>query len=150
MDADLVCASRLQATLDKCIYPEAFQDAVMRDCVAPLLRVDAHFFAIRRMASNRRMDSALILAQIAKYDGIIHAGDRMHLELFCERIVGEIILAYYQHAGCVHIDPVDNPRTHDSVDAGELILAMIHQRIDQSPGIMPCRWMDNHPLRLID
>ena len=84
MDADLVCASRLQAALDKCIRPEAFQYAVMRDRIAPLFGVDAHFLAIRRMTPDRCMDSALILAQIAKYDGIIHAGDRMHLELFCK------------------------------------------------------------------
>ena len=64
--------------------------------------------------------------------------------------MGEIILAHHQHTGRVHIDPMDDPRAHDSVDAGELILAMVYQRIDQSPRIMPCRRMDNHPLRLID
>ena len=38
-----------RTALDKCIRPEAFQYAVMRDRIAPLFGVDAHFLAIRRM-----------------------------------------------------------------------------------------------------
>ena len=36
--------------------------------------------------------------------------------------MGKIIFAYDQNSGGVHIDPVDDPRTHNTVNTGKLIL----------------------------
>ena len=64
--------------------------------------------------------------------------------------MGKIIFAYDQNSGGVHIDPVDDPRTHNTVNTGKLILAMGHQSIDQGSRVMSGCRMHNHSLRLID
>ena len=61
-----------------------------------------------------------------------------------------VILADEERSGRIHIDPVHDPGTHDPVDAGQLIPAVIHNRIDKRMLIMSRRRMDNHSLRLID
>ena len=45
---------------------------------------------------------------------------------------------------------MDDPGAEFAVDAGKIVAAMIHQRVDQSAGIIAGRRVDDHALRLID
>ena len=92
----------------------------------------------------------MIILQVPVDDRVITPGDRMFLQLFCKDPVRLVILADEERSGRIHIDPVHDPGTHDPVDAGQLIPAVIHNRIDKRMLIMSRRRMDNHSLRLID
>ena len=61
-----------------------------------------------------------------------------------------VVLAHNKHAGGVHINPVHDARTHDPVNAGQLVLAVIHQAVDQGMAVMPCSRMDHHSLWFVN
>ena len=63
--------------------------------------------------------------------------------------MGLIILADHEQSRRVHIDAVDDARTHHPVDGAQLRTTVIHHRIHERALRMPRRRMHDHPLRLI-
>ena len=74
----------------------------------------------------------------------------MLLKLLCDVIVGEIILAGDDDAGGIHIDAVDDARAENTVDAGELVPAVVHQPIYQRAAVMPCGRVHHHPFGFVN
>ena len=45
-----------------------------------------------------------------------------------------------------HVDPMDDPGTQDPVNAGQILAAMVQDRVDQGAGGMARSRMDHHLL----
>ena len=63
--------------------------------------------------------------------------------------MGQIVFTGNDGSGGVHVNPVDDSGTQYTVDAGQILTAMIHQSIHQGPCIMSGGRMDHHPLGFV-
>ena len=61
MDADLVCASRLQAALDMGEILEPCEHLVMGHCGFSVIVIDRHLLSVFRASSDWRIDDALLI-----------------------------------------------------------------------------------------
>ena len=89
----------------------------MCNSMLSIFLINAHFFSVNRMAPNRSVNRSLIFCDYTMGNCIIYTGYRMLLELFCNVIVGKVILAGNQYPCCVHINPMDDSRTKDAVNS---------------------------------
>ena len=63
--------------------------------------------------------------------------------------MGLVILAGDEDTSGIHVNAVDDPRTQDAVDPGQILPAVVHQSVYKRARIMPGRRMDHHALGLI-
>ncbi len=82
-------------------------------------------------------------------NGLVPAGNGMLFELGGNGAVCHIILTCNDDPGGIHIDPVHDARTHDSADAGQLVLAMVHKAVYKGMAVMSCSRMDHHAFGLL-
>ena len=115
-----------------------------------ILLIDRHFLSIIRIAPDRCVYQSLILCRMTDHDSPINTVDRMYLDLFRNLDMRLIILTYDQRSGRILIDSVDNARTDLSIDAGQRLLTVIHNGINQCTIGMPRCRMHDHALWLID
>ena len=74
----------------------------------------------------------------------------MRSNLRCKTLMRSIIFGHHQQSAGILIDAMHNTGTMFTVDTGQAITAMIHQRIDQRAGPVPGRRMHHHAAWLID
>ena len=79
MHADLMGSAGLQRAFNVGKSLKALQNSDMGDGTLSVLFIDSHFFAIRRVTSNRLVDSNRILLQNTHTDGVRFSIDGMHL-----------------------------------------------------------------------
>ncbi len=144
-----MCPAGLQLTLDVCILAKALQHAVVCHSALPVPLIYCHFFAVDRMASDRRIHRPPRVLHIPVHDSPVSSGNVVCFEQLCDRIVRLVIFAHNDGSGGVFIDPVDDPRAHNPVNAGKPALAVIHDGIDQRSLIMPGRRVHYHAFRLV-
>ena len=113
MYPDLVCPAGLQLTLDVCILAKALQHAVVCHSALPVPLIYCHFFAVDRMASDRRIHRPPRVLHIPVHDSPVSSGNVVCFEQLCDRIVRLVIFAHNDGSGGVFIDPVDDPRAHN-------------------------------------
>ena len=150
MHADLVRPPRFEPALQECIARKALQHAPVRHGLAAVLFRHAHFLPIRRIAPDRRVDGAAVLADVSADDAGIGARKRVILELRGKRPVCKVVFRRDQQPRRVLVDAVDNAGAKLAADAGETVPAVMHQRVDERPAPMARRRMDDQPLRLVD
>ena len=89
-----------------------------------------HFLAVGWMATDGSFYCAVVLYNISDYDCLIYARKGMNFNLFCQTLVGLIVLRDYQQTAGIFINAMHNTGTHDTVDTGKAIAAMGQQCID--------------------
>ena len=149
MDADLVRASGFQPAADVRIARIAGDDLPVRDSLASA-GYHSHALAVRRMAGDRGVDSAAVLAEITDNDTFIRPCKRVIGELRGEKLVRRIVFRRDDQAARVAVDAVDDAGAQRSADAGERAGAVIKQCVDKRAVRMPRCGVDNHAAGLID
>ena len=116
MHADLMGASGLQTAQDigEAVVPLQHPD--MGDGRLGVLLCDAHLLAVGLMPSDRRVDRALVLFDIAVADREVRAGEAVILDLFAESRMRDIGLRDHQKPAGVFIDAVDDAGAQFAVD----------------------------------
>ena len=74
----------------------------------------------------------------------------MNSQLLRKKTMRFICLCRHENAGCVLVDPMDDSRPRDAIDAGQVATAVIQQCIHKCPVRMPRSRMHDHVLRLVD
>lgn len=75
---------------------------------------------------------------------------RMGLELGCQSVMRAVGFGDDQQAGCVLVNPVNNPRPAFAADTGQAVGAMSQQRVHQRSRRRARRGMHNHSRRFVD
>ena len=122
----------------------------MRHCIFGIGAVYTPSEPVRRVTPYRKVYCSVILFYIVPYERDIRSRYRMVEKLLRKRFVGSIVLGCQNKTAGVFIDPVDNSRSHGSVQIGQVISAMIKQRVDKSTVQIADRRMNDHPLRFVD
>ena len=149
MDANLMSPAGLQPAFYVGEVTETPQHFTV--CNGSLsIRPDRHLLSLFGIPSDGLVDSEFVFRDIVVQDGVITSYDRVFLELRRNTAVRRVILANDDASGSVSVDPVDDPRSKDTVDPGERVAAMIHHGIDKCAAVMTGGWMDHHSFRLID
>ena len=126
------------------------QDPVMSHCRTSVSLIDTHLLPVRRMAADRSIHRPFLLPDHSVDDGTISADNRMLLQLCSHQSVSRVILTCDQYSCGIHIDPMDDPRPENSVDARQLTPAVVHKAVDQRSAVMACGRMNHHAFRLVD
>ena len=149
VDADLVRPARFQLTLDERIAGKALQHAPVRHGAAAVFLRDGHFLAVRRMATDGRVNGAGIVPDIAADDAHIRPGQAVILQLRGKRGVREVILGRNDQPGRVLVNAVDDAGALFPADAGQRIAATGQQRVAERPvGVAGAGWTTS-PLGLL-
>ena len=113
-----------------------------------------HFLPRVGMAIDRGIDRALPPCWNAPRECHVaapqRAGPAMIGELRAQRLMGRIVLGRDHQAGGVLVEPMHDAGPPDAADAGKACATVRDQRIDQRPGFVARRGMDDQPLRLVD
>ena len=81
------------------------------------------------MAADGRVYRSLVLLQIAADQGTVAPGDRMLLQLSGQRVVGAVIFTGNQNSCGIPVYPVHDAGAQNSIDSGQLSLAVKQERI---------------------
>ena len=149
MDTDLMGTAGFQTALNMGKARKALQHPVMGHRRLAVLVVDAHFFPVLGMTANGGVYDTLVLLHHSMDNGLVPSGYGMLLQLGGNGIVGLVILAGDEDTSGIHVNAVDDPRTQDTVDPGQILPAVVHQSVYKRARIMPGRRMDHHALGLI-
>ena len=79
MYTDLMGTSGFQCTFNIGIISKSFQYTIVCHCSSAVWSMDAHFFSVCRVASDRSIDRSGILFEISVDDRMILSGDRVCL-----------------------------------------------------------------------
>ena len=147
--ADLVSPARFKLQLEAGESAESLVNGIVSHGAASALLCDRHTLAVCGMTCNRRIDCAPVIAESAYNDGAVFSVHAVILKLGGKSRVSVIVLRYGNESACVHVDPMDDPRTHDSANARQLTLAVVQKcRYKCSVGVARRR-MDYHALGLV-
>ena len=125
MDPDLVGTSCLQAALHISSISKALQYLVMGRCIFAVFVINGHFLTVYRMTPDRTFDPACIFFKIATDNGSVPSFNCVLLQLLCKVFMGNIIFTYKNRSCGIHIDPVDDPRPHHTIDPGKMALTVV-------------------------
>ena len=93
--------------------------------------------------------STFIFLKITCHNSPVTPLDSMRFQLLGQITVSRVILAYKKSSCSVLINTVDDSRTHNPVNTGQIALTVVHNSIYQSSaGVAICR-MDYHSFGLI-
>ena len=141
MYTDLMGTACLQAALYIGCISETFQHLIMGDCIFSIFVVDRHFFPVNGMTADRcprsvPSSSFRLPATIARYRRL------MECSFSCpgQISVCGVIFAYKKCSGGIFVDAVDNARTHNTIDSGKIIPAVVHDSIYQCSASMSGYW----------
>ena len=81
VDSDLMRSACFQAATQMCILPESLDDLPMGHGFTAVFHRHRHAFAVGRMATDGRINCALIFLKTATHDALISAAERVILEL---------------------------------------------------------------------
>ena len=94
MDTNLMGTAGFQLTFNVGIFStEPLQNTVVCNRILSVFIVDCLLFAINRMSADRLMNGAGIFGYIVIYNGLILSGNGMSFQLFCQRLMCNIIFA---------------------------------------------------------
>lgn len=96
----------------------------MGHCLFSVLVIDGHFLPLHRMTADRRIDGAFVFFEVSIDDCPVFSRDRMNFQLFRDRAMGEVIFAD-QKGTVVSRSMRGTARTHDAVDAGKTVPAVV-------------------------
>jgi hypothetical protein len=148
VDPDLVGAAGYRAALDEGGPGEAFDDPV-EGAGLPPARDHRHLLALRRVASDRPLDDAAPSCRKAKTDCEVALLDLAPPEGDRQSEVGALRLRHHHQPGRVLVEPVHDPGALDAADRGQ-ILAVAEEGVDQGPGGVARRRVDDEAGRLVE
>ena len=149
MYTNLMRTTCFQTTFNIRSLTETLQDFIMCNCLFSIFMVDRHLLTIDRMTPDRCVYSPFIFFDISLNNCTISSFNTVFLKLFCKVSVHHIILTDQKSPRSVFIDTMNDTRTHNSIDSGEIISTMCHYSINQRSLHMSCTWMYDHVFRLI-
>ena len=118
VNANLMGASRLQPALHIRKLAEALQNPVMSHGFAAILLIDTHLFSVHRMAADGPAYGPLVVPHHAMDNGVVFPRNGVHLQLLRNGVVRHIVLTDDENTGRVHVDAVNDSRSHHAVDTG--------------------------------
>jgi len=107
-----------------------------------------HLFSLDSVPPDGSIDEALRING-AVTECKVSLLDLPPTESHRKREVDRVLLGNDHRAGCVLIEPVDDPGTLDAADTGE-VLTVVEQCVDQGSGGVSCRGMNDQPGRLVE
>lgn len=143
MHPDLVRPATLQLAADMTESAEATLEPVMGDGGTPVWH-HRHFLALFRVAPNRFIN-APTTGQLTHAHGLVLTPHAPFLKLLHQGGVGLQATSHDHDAAGVLVQPMHDARPRDPFQ----LRGMVEQRIDQRPGLMPCRGVDNQPRWLV-
>lgn len=79
--------------------------------------MDSHFFTVDGVTANVSFYCKTVFLKISLGNGPVTSRNAVNSQLLCQGAVGRVIFADYQSSRSILIDPMDNSRTKDSIDA---------------------------------
>ena len=128
VDADLVGAARVQAHVQQGREREVL-DRRIRGNRVPTAGDDPHLLAVTRQPGHGFVHPAAVL-ELAPGEGGVAALEAALLQLRRQRAVARVALGDDEQAGGVAVEAMDDPRSQDAVDAGQ-VAAMVQQGVDE-------------------
>src|SRR2546425_901689 len=147
VDTDLVRAAGFRMDLQEGDRPEAGADAVERAGGPPIV-AHGHLHASLRVAPDGTLDEPAWPLRPAPHERLVRLLDRARLELVGERPVRGVGLGDHQDTRGLFVEPVDDSRSFDAADAGE-IGAVVKQGVHQRAAARARAGMDRHPGGLV-
>ena len=92
---------------------------------------NCHFFPILWVSPYISRYGEFVLDRISVNDSAVFSCDMVVFQLLGNKTVSLIILAYNQSAAGILVDSVDDTRSHDTVNTGQPVSAMSHNRVYQ-------------------
>ena len=118
MNADLMGTPRLQPAFHIRKLAEALEHTVMGHGIPAVFFINAHLLSVHRVAADGPAYSPLILLHHAVNHSIILSRYGVHFQLLSNGVMRHIVFADDENACRIHIDAVDDSRSHHAVDAG--------------------------------
>ena len=149
MHTNLMCATGFQLKGHVGISMIPVQHRVVRDCFASAFG-DRHFLAVGFVARNWFVNCAAVCAWATHHNRLITAKRSVRSYLRSKALVRGIIFRHDKQTARVLVDAMHDARPMLTVDAGQTIATMIHQRINQCA--RPVTWcgMNHHTAWLVD
>ena len=113
------------------------------------LQNDSHALPVPGISADISCDCSFIFPDISVDNTPVAPRDGMGLKLRSYVAMGGVVLAYDKGAGRILVDPMDDTRPQLSVDTGQTVSAVIHDRVYKRPVRVSRSRMDRHALRFV-
>lgn len=133
MDTDLMSPPRFQFTFHPSIVAVALKDPEMRNGLTTAFEGHGHPYAVLGMPADGSIDDTFFFRNIAMNQGPVGPVRRMGLYLFGKAFMSFVGLGGNHDARRIFIQPMNDARPDDAIDAGQFTLTVVEQGIDQGP-----------------
>src|SRR5574344_119868 len=149
MDSYLMCPSGLKEQTQISCFAITLNNFEMCNRRLPAFNY-SHLLAILVRSSYRRVYCSFVRSDNTVNQSSVLSYDLVPRQHVSKLQMSLIILAGQHNTGGILVNTMNNSRSDNAVDIGQLISAVSQKSVDKCPFVVTCGGVNNHSLRLVD